>query len=160
MSRFSDVDRTLDMMDELRRRMGWLFAGEYAGDPRAYRAFFEDDGRPAALQASGAGPRINLFDAGSSFLVKADLPGLTEKDIQLSVHNDVLTLAGERKSDAPQGYSTHRRERAPVQFSRSFTLPCKVDPEKTTASLKNGVLTISLAKAPEAQPRKIQVEAR
>lgn len=58
----------------------------------------------------------------------------------------MLTLKGERKSEAPKGYAAHRRERAPVQFSRSFALPCKVDLEKTTALIKDGVLTVTMAK--------------
>ena len=83
---------------------------------------------------------------------------MTEKDIQLSIHQDVLTLSGERKQEVPQGYFVHRQERAPLKFARSFTLPCKVDPEKSTATLKDGVLTITLPKAPEAQPRQISVK--
>ncbi|MCK6588252.1 MAG: Hsp20/alpha crystallin family protein, partial [Polyangiaceae bacterium] len=73
---------------------------------------------------------------------------------------DVLTLKGERKSDAPQGYTAHRRERAPIQFARSFSLPCRVDLEKTSAVVKDGLLTVTMAKAPEAQPRQIQVQAK
>ena len=60
----------------------------------------------------------------------------------------------------PSGYTAHRRERAPVQFARSFALPCKVDIEKTAAVIKDGVLTVTMAKAPEAQPRQIQVQAK
>ena len=69
-------------------------------------------------------------------------------------------MRGERKPDAPQGAFVHRQERAPVKFSRSFALPCKVDPEKSGATLKNGVLTITLAKASEAQPRQIAVKVQ
>jgi HSP20 family protein len=87
------------------------------------------------------------------------MPGLSEKDVQISIHQDVLTLSGERKADAPQGWFVHRQERAPVKFSRTYSLPCKVDPEKSTASLKNGVLRIALAKSVEAQPRQIAVKA-
>jgi HSP20 family protein len=68
-------------------------------------------------------------------------------------------MSGERKPDESQGYYVHRQERVPVKFSRSFSLPCKVDPEKSTATLKNGVLTITLPKATSAQPRQITVKA-
>jgi HSP20 family protein len=93
-------------------------------------------------------------------VLEADLPGLGEKDVQLTIHQDVLTLSGERKQDVPQGWFVHRQERAPLKFSQSFTLPVKVDPEKSSATMKNGVLTITLAKAAEAQPRAITVKAQ
>jgi HSP20 family protein len=109
---------------------------------------------------SGRFPRLTFSDAGDKLVLEADLPGLGEKDVQLSIHQDVLTMSGERKVEPPQGWFAHRQERAPLKFSQSFTLPCKVDPEKSTAALKNGVLTITLAKAVEAQPRPITVKAQ
>jgi HSP20 family protein len=136
-----DIDRTFAMMDELRSRMGQLY-GDY-NEPRAAAVF----------------PLINLFDTGSTLTLKVEVPGLTEKDIHLTINQDVLTLQGERKADAPEGYSVHRQERGPVKFSRSFTLPCRINAETTTASLKNGVLTVTLAKVAEAQPRQITVKA-
>lgn len=161
MTGWNDLDRTLDMMDELRRRMDWLFADADGGGrgSRGLRSLYEDADR-AGYGTPGAWPRVNLFDTGSTLVLAADVPGLAEKDLKLTVHQDVLTLSGERKSEAPEGYSTHRRERAPVSFSRSFALPSKIDAEKTSAQLKNGVLTVTLAKVPEAQPRQIQVQAR
>ena len=87
-------------------------------------------------------------------------PGLSDKDVTLSLNQDVLTLAGKRGADAPKGYSVHRQERAALQFSRSVALPCKVDPEKATAAMKNGVLTVTLGKVAEAQPRRIAVRAQ
>ena len=129
------------MMDELRARMDRMY-GDY-GEPQAAVSF----------------PRISLFDNGSGLTLKAEVPGLSEKDIQLTINQDVLTLAGERKPDAPEGYSVHRQERAPVKFSRSFTLPCRINPETAQATLKDGVLTVTLPKAAEAQPRQITVKA-
>jgi HSP20 family protein len=138
---WSDIDRTFSMMDELRSRMNQLF--NESGDFRAAAVF----------------PRLNLFDTGSALLLKADVPGLSEKDVELTINQDVLTLSGERKADAPEGYSVHRQERTPVRFSRSFTLPCRINPENASASIKDGVLTVTLAKAAEAQPRQISVKA-
>jgi len=159
MARWSDIDRTLDMMDELRRRMDWMFTEPERGRARpAFRALFDDADRPA--RAPSAWPAVNLFDTGNGLVLEADVPGLSEKDVFLSVQDDVLTLKGERKSDAPAGYAAHRRERAPIQFARSFALPCRVDLEKTSAVVKDGVLTVTMAKAPEAQPRQIQVQAK
>lgn len=136
-----DFDRTFAMMDELRARMEQLYGD--SREPRASTGF----------------PLLSLFDTGSSLTLKAEVPGLSEKDIQLTINQDVLTLAGERKPDAPEGYSVHRQERAPIKFSRSFSLPCRVNPELSSASLKNGVLTVTLAKVAEAQPRQITVKA-
>jgi HSP20 family protein len=105
-------------------------------------------------------PRTNLCDAGGEILLVAEVPGLGQKDVLISATQDVLTLSGERKADAPEGYSVHRKERAGVKFSRSFALPCRIDVEKTSATVKNGIVTVTMAKAPEAQPRKIAVKAQ
>ncbi|AUX20194.1 heat-shock protein Hsp20 [Sorangium cellulosum] len=153
LNRFTDFDRTFAMMDELRRRMDRVFE-EYEAPRSSLRGEFDQAPRVAP------GPRIHLFDTGKALVVKADLPGLTEKDVHISLNQDVLTLSGERKSETPEGYLVHRKERGAVRFSRSFTLPSKVDPEKTSAVLKNGVLTLTLNKAAEAQPRQIAVIAR
>jgi HSP20 family protein len=152
LNRFDDFDRTFATIDQLRRRMDRLF--EDFEPARAH------GGRDAERMWSGRFPRLSFVESEGSLVLEADLPGLGEKDVQLSIHQDVLTLSGERKPDAPQGWFVHRQERRPVKFSRSFALPCKVDPEKSTASLKNGVLTVTLVKATEAKPRAIAVKAQ
>ena len=138
-----EFERTLADFDALRREMNRLFDGTY--------------------QQNGARsvgwPRIALFDEGAQLAVRAELPGMSEKDVQLSIDQGVLTLRGERNAQAPEGYAVHRQERGHYRFARSFTLPCKVDVEKTKAELKNGVLTVTLPKAPEEQPRQIAVSA-
>jgi HSP20 family protein len=91
--------------------------------------------------------------------VVADVPGLRDKDVEVSLDNDVLTLSGERRTDVPEGYQVHRQERRPTRFSRSFTLPFKVNVEQLSAEMRDGILTVKLPKAPEAQPRKIAVRA-
>ncbi len=151
LNRFDDFDRTFAVMDQLRRRMDRVF--EEMDPGRA-------QGRDVERMWSSRFPRVHLRDAGSSLVLQADVPGLGEKDVQLSIHQDVLTMSGERKEDAPAGWYVHRKERAPVKFSRSFSLPCKVDPEKSTATIKNGVLTVTLTKAAEAKPRQITVQAQ
>ena len=159
LTRFSDIDRTFAAMDQLRRRMDRLW-DEY--EPARHRDALRSNlaEETERLSARGRWPRLSFADAGASLVLKAEVPGLTEKDVQLSIHQDALTLSGERKADAPEGYFVHRQERAPLKFARSFTLPCKVDPEKSTATLKNGVLTVTLTKAPEAQPRQIAVKVQ
>jgi HSP20 family protein len=148
LSRFSDLESAFALMDELRRRMddsdpSWE---ALTASPRSF--------------SSSVFPRINVYDGGANLVLKADVPGLSEKDVQVSLNEGGLSISGERKVAPPEGYSAHRRERSHVKFSRSLELPCKVNPEQTTAAVKNGVLTITLAKAAEAQPRQITVRAQ
>lgn len=149
-SRFNDFDRSFDVLDELRRQMDrvWGNLDEHWGVV------------PAREQALGSStwPRLNVIDAGASLLVTGDVPGTTEKDFEITLDDGVLTIRGERKPLALEGYEVLRRERNAVRFARSIALPVKVDAEKTTARVNNGVLTISLAKAPEAKPRQIAVK--
>jgi HSP20 family protein len=146
-----DVDREFAALDEFRRRMDRVFQDL-------------DTGRGGVGERVGFGaqawPRTNLYDNGSELILQAEVPGMSQKDLLISATQDVLTVSGERKTEAPEGYSVHRQERGQVRFSRSFTLPCKVEVEKTTAAVKNGLLTVKLAKAPEAQPRQIAVRAQ
>lgn len=147
---FNDWERTLAVMDELRRRMG-LYLDEQDGPSVAEASLYGE---------AGSWPHVNLFDAGDKVVLKADVPGLSEKDIEVSVHQDMVTLSGERKAPNVEGYSVHRHERRAVRFSRSFALPCPTDSEKAQASVCDGVLTVTLQKTPEAQPRKIAVVAQ
>lgn len=116
---------------------------------------FSDFERAAATPSSA----VTFEDDGTSFVLRADVPGLTENDFQISVAGNTVTLRGERKLEVPEGHSVHRRERRPFRFDKSFELPTRVDAEKTTATLKNGVLTLTLPKVAEAQPRQISVKA-
>lgn len=148
LTRWTDLDRTFSVFNELHRRMNRLF-DDY--EPTERR------GRPAVARSW---PPVNLYDAGDELLIRAQVPGLSEKDITLNLDQEVLTISGERKSESPEGYSVHRQERGSFKFSRSFTFPCKIDPELTSATVKDGLLTIKLGKAAEAKPRKITVKAQ
>jgi HSP20 family protein len=143
--RLGDFDRTFTIFDELRRRMDRVWED------------FDGDATPSA---SVAWPRIHVFDAGSNLVLKADVPGLTEKDLEITLNTDSLSVAGARTVDTPEGYSVHRQERSSAKFSRSLALPCQVDAERTLAVVKDGVLTITLPKAAQAQPRQIAVRAQ
>lgn len=138
----SDFEKTFAAMDDFRRRM---------------ERFVESEPE-TAFAVRSAWPRVSMYDMGASFLLQADVPGLREKDVQLQLTQDVLTLSGERKVEVPQGYSVHRQERAPVRFSRSVALPVKVNGDQISATLKDGVLTVTLPKSPESQPRQIVVK--
>jgi HSP20 family protein len=127
--------------------------------------FFRDDGQRgwtgwSGSQLGGSWPRANLVDSGSTLTLSAEVPGLSEKDIKLSLNQDVLTVAGERAVQAPEGYTAHRQERPSLQFSRSFALPCAVNADRASAVVRNGILTVTLEKARDAMPRQITINAR
>lgn len=151
LTRWEDLDRTFSVMDEVRRRMDRVF-DDYGPGPAP--------GAEEETRASAAWPRLNLFDTGAALVVTAEVPGLGEKDLDLTINQDVVTLSGERKTRGPEGYSVHRQERAGFKFSRSFTLPTKIDAEKASAIVKDGILRITLPKAPEAQPKQITVRTQ
>jgi len=134
--------------DELRRQMAQLF-DEY------------DNGSwlsPSLFGGAQVWPRINLVDTGAALVLTADVPGLSEKDVQVSIEKDVLSIAGERKLTPLEGYSIQRQERGAFRFTRNFNLPSRIDNEKATATVKQGVLTVTLPKAAEAQPRRIEIK--
>ncbi len=103
-------------------------------------------------------PRIGLFDTPEVLVMRAEVPGIAEEDLDLTIDSESLTLKGIRKVQIPEGYTVHRQERAETTFARSFSLPCKVDADKSSAVLKDGLLTVSLPKAPEVHARQIAVK--
>jgi HSP20 family protein len=149
-TRWSDFDRTLAFMDEFRRRMDRAF-GESEPGIEGYT--------PGRLLGTTSWPRLNVFDNGGTYLVVAELPGLAEKDLNLSITADTLTLTGERRTNVPEGYSVHRQERVPVKFSRSISFQSRINPEMTRATLRNGLLSVEINKAEEEKPRQISVKA-
>jgi HSP20 family protein len=151
---FGDFERGLASIDDLRRHMNQLFEGLERGQPRSG---VQMPGRAAPRRAFG--PRIDLHDDGQNLLMRAELPGFTQDDLDIQLQAGSLTLRGRRQHDVPEGYSVHRRERASDEFARSFTLPCRVDAEKTSARLREGVLELTLPKAAEDQPRQINVRS-
>ena len=123
---------------------------------RQMAAMFDDLPR-ARRRASG--PAIDVLDEGESYRLVADVPGLRPEDLEIDVTEDGITVRGERKRQAPEGYSVHRREREEFRIARSFTFPTKVDPDAVDATLDHGVLTITLAKRADAKPRSITVRS-
>ncbi len=120
---------------------------------------FEELFGEAVESRSQVTPRFSLQETPTSFSLTASLPGMSEKDLHIDLHQSILTVSGERNTTPPEGYSVLRRERPTLRFTRSVALPARVDPEKVSATLKNGVLTIQLEKAQEAQRRAIAVKA-
>jgi HSP20 family protein len=105
-------------------------------------------------------PAMDLVESGDHFVLRADLPGLSEEDVNIEVEDRVLTISGERKAEHQvdkDGF--HRIERAFGTFSRSLTLPEGIDPEAVQASFDRGVLEVRIPKPEERKPRKITIGA-
>src|SRR3954463_3021773 len=103
-------------------------------------------------------PAMDLVETGDHFVLRADLPGLSEEDVAIEVEDRVLTVSGERKAEhetTKEGY--HRVERAFGTFSRALTLPEGVDPEAVAASFDRGVLEVRIPKPEERKPRQISI---
>jgi HSP20 family protein len=101
-------------------------------------------------------PSFEVKETADAFVVKADLPGVKEADVDVSVHQGVLSISGHRQSEERKdGESYSLLERQFGSFSRSFSLPDTADGDKIEATLEHGVLTLRIAKKEQAQPRKI-----
>jgi HSP20 family protein len=104
-------------------------------------------------------PQFEVKETQDKFVVRADLPGVDEKDLDVSIHNGVLSVSGHRTAEErKEGESFYVYERQYGSFSRSFALPETADPEKIEARLQNGVLNLEIGKKVEAKPRKIELK--
>ena len=121
----------------------------------AYTRRYDDD----LTQRGEWFPPVDIYENGNDEIVlKAELPGLQREDIDLRVENNTLTLRGERKRDTEiKQEQYHRVERSYGAFSRSFSLPSRIDTDKVRAEFKEGVLSIKLPVKAEAKPRQIEV---
>jgi len=109
----------------------------------------------------GWAPAIEVFEKEDKFMVKAELPGTKEEDIDISVVGDTLTIKGERKAESEvKEEDYYCCERSYGSFSRSIAVPSNVDAKKIEATYEDGVLEVSLPKAPEVKPSKISVSAK
>lgn len=104
-------------------------------------------------------PTADIFEDKQSITVYADMPGVNEKNIDITLEDDVLTLTGHQDNKAPKDLELVYQGYTPGIFRRSFTLGVAVDREKISAKINNGVLSLELPKAEEAKPRKITVNA-
>jgi HSP20 family protein len=103
-------------------------------------------------------PAIDITEDDDEYVVTAELPGSRKEDVTLELHEGVLTLRGEKRNEREEKKEQRRYvERSYGSFSRSFTLPPNVDPDRISASFKEGVLSITLPKTPEAKPRTVSI---
>jgi HSP20 family protein len=125
---------------------------------RLFSTFFETPTGGAASSARRWIPAMDLVETDDHFVLRADLPGLSQGDVDLSLEDNVLTLSGERKSEQEErreGY--YRVERATGSFSRSLTLPEGVDGDAISATFDKGVLEVRIPKPEQRKPRKLQI---
>jgi HSP20 family protein len=143
----------------------WTPTGDLVRDRfgRIFEEAFNDMLRPYAEGETVSSrtwiPRVDIREGVDGLTLLMDLPGLGKEDVNITLENNVLTIAGERKfeADEKQNESYHRLERQYGAFTRSFTLAPTVRTDKVQASFENGVLTVQLPKQEESKPRRISI---
>jgi HSP20 family protein len=125
---------------------------------RLFRDSYGPESREEALSTSTFAPPVDVYEDEHSVVLKLEVPGIDEKDIDVRIENNTLTVHGERKFEKEEKEENFRRvERQYGSFTRSFTLPNTVDAEQVQANYDKGVLKIRLSKKAEAKPKQIKV---
>ena len=127
---------------------------------RLWDEYFGTGRRALRPMEEGWLPAVDVSETGDKITVKAEIPGMEAKDIDIAMVGDTLTIKGEKKAEKEEkDENYHMVERSYGSFSRSMKLPATVDPDKVDASYKNGVLTIVLPKKEEVKPKPIEIKA-
>jgi HSP20 family protein len=143
----STLGDLIGIQDEMNR----LFDMTLGQRPFESMGLFEGDWTPA----------IDVFEDESKIVVKAELPGMTHEDVDVSILGETLTIKGEKKKEEEKKEKNyHRLERAYGSFQRSVTLPPSVTSDKAKASFENGILEIEMPKKEEAKPKQIKVDIK
>jgi HSP20 family protein len=130
---------------------------------RPFSRLFDDFFLPRTTTEDGSltwgwNPVVDIYDNEDNIVIKAELPGVSKKDIEIDIKDRVLTLKGERSADNEvKEDNYYRRERTYGRFERSFTLPANVDPDKIKADYNDGVLKIEVPKPEDQKPKQITV---
>ena len=125
---------------------------------RLFRESYSPEGPEEALTTTRFAPPVDIYEDEHNIALKLEVPGIDEKDIDVRIDNNTLTVHGERKIEKEEKEENFRRvERRYGSFTRSFTLPSSVDPAQVNADYNRGVLKIKLAKKAEAKPKQIKV---
>jgi HSP20 family protein len=135
----------------------WEPARELQTMNRLFNTFFDSpsNGGPALRRWI---PAMDVTETDEQYVLRADLPGLSEDDVNVELDDNVLTISGERKSEHEQrSQGFYRVERASGSFSRSLTLPEGVDADSIEATFENGVLEVRVPKPEQPKPRKVQI---
>ena len=137
-------------MNSLQREINRLFADSKSREGNEEKGFVKE---------SSWMPVVDISENEKEFIVKAELPGMEQKDIEISLEENRLTIQGERKVEKEEeGENYLRREMTCGSFYRAFNITTSVDDEKITASYENGILKISLPKVEKAKPKKIEIK--
>src|SRR5580692_7531703 len=125
---------------------------------RLFRESYSPEGPEEALTATNYAPPVDIYEDEHNITLKMEVPGIDEKDIDVRIENNTLTVHGERKIEREEKEENFRRvERQYGEFTRSFTLPSSVDSGQVSAHYEKGLLNIKLAKKAEAKPKQIKV---
>lgn len=141
--RWEPVRELNTIQSDMNRLFNTFFASPTAGNGGSFRRWI---------------PAMDLVETENDFVLKADLPGLSDGDVKIEVEDNVLTISGERKSEREErkdGY--YRVERPSGSFRRSLTLPEGVDPESVQANFERGVLEVRIPKPEERKPHKVEI---
>jgi len=136
---------TLDRWSNLRDELNSLFELPFSSNINRQDLF------------GGWSPALDLYQDNDNLTAVAELPGMQKEDIEISLHDGTLSIAGERRSQSRNGERAERSERYVGSFRRSISLPARVDAQKVSATYRDGILTVTLPKAEEAKPKRINV---
>jgi HSP20 family protein len=149
-------------MNQLAKNRGmWYPTGEFSRLQNEINRLFDFDypGGMSGLFDRHVSPAIDVVEKSDEIVVYCDLPGIKKEDVDLSIAGSVLTIKGEKKKETDKGKS-YRDETWSGSFQRTISLPEIVDPNKVDASMKDGVLSISLAKMEDKKPKQIEVKVK
>ena len=125
---------------------------------RFFEGFFGHPDAKSEWLDGAWNPSVDISETKDNLIIKAEMPGMNKEDVKISIHDNILTLKGEKKQEKEEKEENfHRVERSYGSFSRSFMLPASVKADQVKASYKDGVLNISLAKIEEAKPKEIPI---
>ncbi|MBU0936450.1 MAG: Hsp20/alpha crystallin family protein [Spirochaetes bacterium] len=142
--RNSDVWSPAAELQELQNQINQLFDFDYGDSSGLFDRYMN--------------PAVDIIEEDNGFLVHVDVPGIDRKELSLSMTRNVITIKGEKKEEARhKGRKSYRNESWSGSFQRTLSLPDSVDPDKVDAELKNGVLSIRIAKREELKPKQIAV---
>ena len=147
-TRWNPISEFEDMMNRYNRMFGLA------------RTNGEQEGKDLFSRSDWA-PAVDIKETPEAFMVEAELPGMSKDDVKVTVHDGVLTIQGERKSEEEtKDKKLHRIERFYGSFMRRFTLPDNADENSVKANFKDGLLTLSIQKAEPKEPKAIEVEVK
>ena len=134
------------------------YAGDLFSEMRRLQSEMDRLFQPATPISGAEFPLMNVYASQSGVAVTAELPGVSEDQLEITVHRDTVTLRGERPVADEKAKAFHRRERTGGKFVRTLSLPFSVDPERVEAEMRNGVLRLSLPRPESDKPKQVKIK--